>query len=125
MGTLLVNERMLETYIYARDRFLKPGGKMFPQLGRIHAAAFTDALLYGEVAQKATFWQQPAFYGVDVTCLFEAAAEGYFSQVIAGSGAACRVAHWACFDGTSDSSHHRMLTSCSIEAGASCRFGAP
>lgn len=37
MGTLLVNERMLESYIYARDAFLKPGGKMFPQLGRIHA----------------------------------------------------------------------------------------
>lgn len=33
-GTLLVNERMLETYIIARDRFLKPGGKMFPGLGR-------------------------------------------------------------------------------------------
>ena len=30
MGTLLVNERMLETYLYARDHFLKPGGKMFP-----------------------------------------------------------------------------------------------
>ena len=30
MGTLLVNERMLETYIYARKRFLKPGGKMYP-----------------------------------------------------------------------------------------------
>jgi hypothetical protein len=81
MGTLLVNERMLETYIYARDKFLKPGGRMFPQIGRIHAAAFSDPLLYGEVAQKAAFWQQPAFYGVNVTCLFEPAAEGYFSQV--------------------------------------------
>jgi histone-arginine methyltransferase CARM1 len=30
MGTLLVNERMLETYLFARDQFLKPGGKMFP-----------------------------------------------------------------------------------------------
>lgn len=30
MGTLLVNERMLETYLYARDHFLKPGGLMFP-----------------------------------------------------------------------------------------------
>jgi histone-arginine methyltransferase CARM1 len=73
---------MLETYIYARDRFLKPGGRMFPQIGRIHVAAFTDPLLYGEVAQKAAFWQQPGFYGVDVTSLFEPAAEGYFSQVI-------------------------------------------
>lgn len=30
IGTLLVNERMLETYIFARDHFLKPQGKMFP-----------------------------------------------------------------------------------------------
>ena len=30
MGTLLVNERMLETYLYARDRYLKQGGRMFP-----------------------------------------------------------------------------------------------
>lgn len=30
MGTLLVNERMLETYLYARNRFLKKGGRMFP-----------------------------------------------------------------------------------------------
>ncbi|KAG2428349.1 hypothetical protein HXX76_010494 [Chlamydomonas incerta] len=37
MGTLLLNERMLESYLHARDRFLKPGGKMFPCLGRIHA----------------------------------------------------------------------------------------
>jgi hypothetical protein len=80
MGTLLVNERMLETYLYARDRFLKPSGKMFPQIGRIHAAAFTDPLLYGEVAQKAAFWQQAQFYGVDLTTLFGPAAEGYFSQ---------------------------------------------
>lgn len=30
MGTLLVNERMLETYLYARDRFLKPGARWEP-----------------------------------------------------------------------------------------------
>ena len=30
MGTLLVNERMLETYLFARDHFLQPGGRMFP-----------------------------------------------------------------------------------------------
>jgi histone-arginine methyltransferase CARM1 len=34
MGTLLVNERMLESYIIARDRFLVPKGKMFPSIGR-------------------------------------------------------------------------------------------
>jgi histone-arginine methyltransferase CARM1 len=31
---LLVNERMLESYIIARDRFLVPKGKMFPSIGR-------------------------------------------------------------------------------------------
>ena len=30
MGTLLVIERMLEPYLYARDHFLKPNGRMFP-----------------------------------------------------------------------------------------------
>ena len=34
MGTLLVNERMLETYLFARDHLLKPGGRMFPV--RVH-----------------------------------------------------------------------------------------
>ncbi|GLC53802.1 hypothetical protein PLESTB_000788800, partial [Pleodorina starrii] len=82
MGTLLVNERMLESYIYARDAFLKPGGKMFPQLGRIHVAAFSDEVLHSEVAAKAAFWMQPSFYGVDVTCLHAPAAEGYFGQVV-------------------------------------------
>lgn len=57
-GTLLVNERMLETYIYARKHFLKPGGKMFPSVGRIHVAAFSDEILYGEMVSKAAFWLQ-------------------------------------------------------------------
>lgn len=26
MGTLLVNERMIESYLWARDKLLKPGG---------------------------------------------------------------------------------------------------
>ena len=30
MGTLLLNERMLESYVHARDTLLKPGGRMFP-----------------------------------------------------------------------------------------------
>jgi type I protein arginine methyltransferase len=69
MGTLLVNERMLETYIYARDHMLKPGGKMFPSLGRIHVAAFMDPTLYAEQQSMATFWDNPAFYGVNLTAL--------------------------------------------------------
>eukprot|EP00955_Chlamydomonas_euryale_P050655 354622-Chlamydomonas_euryale.AAC.8 len=80
MGTLLVNERMLETYLYARDHFLAPGGKMFPQVGRIHVAAFSDHVLYNEVLAKSCFWMQPNFYGVDVSSLQPAAMESYFAQ---------------------------------------------
>lgn len=82
MGTLLVNERMLETYLYARNRYLKKGGRMFPQVGRIHAAAFSDANLYAEVANKAFFWMQPSFYNIDITCLHKEAAAAYFTQVV-------------------------------------------
>ncbi len=53
-----MNERMLETYLYARRHFLKPGGKMFPGVGRIHVAAFSDEILYGELVSKAAFWLQ-------------------------------------------------------------------
>ncbi|GFR50116.1 hypothetical protein Agub_g12266, partial [Astrephomene gubernaculifera] len=82
MGTLLVNERMLESYLFARDAFLKPGGKMFPQLGRIHAAAFSDAVLHAEVGAKSAFWLQSGFFGVDLTCLHAPATHGYFGQVV-------------------------------------------
>ncbi|XP_010524707.1 PREDICTED: probable histone-arginine methyltransferase 1.3 [Tarenaya hassleriana] len=82
MGTLLVNERMLESYVIARDRFLSPNGKMFPTLGRIHMAPFTDEFLFTEMANKALFWQQQNYYGVDVTPLYGSAFRGYFSQPV-------------------------------------------
>ncbi|XP_073054507.1 probable histone-arginine methyltransferase 1.3 isoform X1 [Primulina eburnea] len=82
MGTLLINERMLESYIIARDRFLIPNGKMFPGLGRIHMAPFSDEYLYTEIANKALFWQQQNYYGVNLTPLHSAAFQGYFSQPV-------------------------------------------
>ncbi|CAM8887501.1 hypothetical protein QQ045_027547 [Rhodiola kirilowii] len=82
MGTLLVNERMLESYVIARDRFLVPNGKMFPTLGRIHMAPFSDEFLFIEIANKALFWQQQNYYGVDLTPLHGTAFQGYFSQPV-------------------------------------------
>ncbi|GFP83459.1 probable histone-arginine methyltransferase 1.4 [Phtheirospermum japonicum] len=82
MGTLLVNERMLESYIIARDRFLVPSGKMFPTIGRIHMAPFSDEYLYIEIANKALFWQQQNYYGVNLTPLHGTAFQGYFSQPV-------------------------------------------
>ncbi|XP_059648134.1 probable histone-arginine methyltransferase 1.3 [Cornus florida] len=82
MGTLLINERMLESYVIARDRFLVPNGKMFPTVGRIHMAPFSDEYLFIEIANKALFWQQQNYYGVDLTPLYGSAFQGYFSQPV-------------------------------------------
>eukprot|EP00803_Ostreobium_quekettii_P001554 evm.model.scf_55.2 EVM.evm.TU.scf_55.2 scf_55:14405-23250(-) len=82
IGTLLVNERMLETYIFARDNFLKKGGKMFPRLGRIHVAAFSDEVLYNELYAKASFWLQTNFYGTNLSGLHSDALKQYFQQVV-------------------------------------------
>lgn len=84
MGYMLFNERMLESYLHAK-KFLKPNGewekpssktltctnfinictyytpalftgKMFPTIGDVHLAPFTDEQLYMEQFTKANFW---------------------------------------------------------------------
>ena len=58
LGIALVNERMLESYVAARDHLLKPGGKMFPDHSVLYAAPFSDEALYSEQLQKSAFWGQ-------------------------------------------------------------------
>jgi type I protein arginine methyltransferase len=84
IGTLLVHERMIESYIAARDRFLKPGGMMFPTTGTIVLAPFTDEALYKEQMGKASFWDNAEFYGIDLTCAKDRAQQEYMSQPIIG-----------------------------------------
>jgi len=69
IGTILYNERMLETYIIARDKFLKPGGKMFPSEAYLCIAPFYDERLYNEQINKALFWTNTSFYGFDISSL--------------------------------------------------------
>ena len=57
LGVLLLHERMCESFIDARDRFLKPGGAMFPNSGTICLAAVEDKAIWDETAQKGTWWQ--------------------------------------------------------------------
>lgn len=84
MGFLLVHERMLESYMAARDRFLKPGGLMFPSVGTIFVAPFSDDTLYQEQLAKVTWWQNTNFYGVDVSGLEGSAKNDHFSQPVVG-----------------------------------------
>ena len=69
MGFMLVHERMLESYVAARDRFLKPRGLMLPSTGSIFICPFTDQALYDEQISKVNFWNQHSFYGIDLRCL--------------------------------------------------------
>lgn len=45
-------------------------------------APFSDEYLFVEIANKALFWQQQNYYGVDLTPLYGSAFGGYFSQPV-------------------------------------------
>ena len=84
MGFFLVHERMLESYIIARDRFLKPGGLIFPTTGTMFLSVFTDDGLYKELKSKSKFWKQKDFYGFDISGLKDDAQREVFSQPVVG-----------------------------------------
>ncbi|KAJ3151173.1 hypothetical protein HDU86_006164 [Geranomyces michiganensis] len=84
IGVLLVHERMIESYLVARDNFLKPGGKMIPSSGSIYLAPFTDANLWTQTMAKVRFWQQNNFYGVDFGPLAQEARDEVFGQPVVG-----------------------------------------
>ncbi|KAG1644197.1 hypothetical protein G6F44_003066 [Rhizopus delemar] len=84
IGVLLFHERMLESYIHARDHYLKPGGALFPSKGNIYLAPFTDAVLWSETMGKARFWQQQSFYGIDLTSLYKDACDEMFGMPVVG-----------------------------------------
>lgn len=85
MGFLLVHERMLESYLCGRDRFLKPnGGKMFPSCGCMYFLPFSDWSLWEEQKMKSDFWCEKNFYGVDLSVLKEEGRSQHFSQPVVG-----------------------------------------
>ncbi|KAK7085383.1 Histone-arginine methyltransferase carm1, partial [Halocaridina rubra] len=81
MGYMLYNERMLESYLHAK-KWLKPSGRMFPSRGDLHVAPFNDETLYYEQLNKANFWYQNCFHGVDLCELREQALNEYLRQPI-------------------------------------------
>jgi protein arginine N-methyltransferase 1 len=55
---------MLDTVIYARDKWLTPGGLMFPDRARIYVAAFED---FKYKRKKFAFWTN--VYGIDMSTM--------------------------------------------------------
>lgn len=64
MGYFLLYESMLDTVIYARDKWLAPGGLMFPDRASLYIAAIEDAE-YKE--EKIDFWNN--VYNFDYSCV--------------------------------------------------------
>ncbi|SMN21422.1 similar to Saccharomyces cerevisiae YBR034C HMT1 Nuclear SAM-dependent mono-and asymmetric arginine dimethylating methyltransferase that modifies hnRNPs [Maudiozyma saulgeensis] len=62
MGYFLLYESMLDTVLYARDRYLAPGGLIFPDKCSIHLAGLEDSEYKH---QKLDYWQD--VYGFDYT----------------------------------------------------------
>ncbi|KAN0059736.1 hypothetical protein ACQY0O_008308 [Thecaphora frezii] len=84
LGVLLVHERMCESFLDARDRFLKPGGSVFPSAGTICLAPFEDKQLWEDTANKARWWRNNNFYGVDLTPFAASAFTETFSSPVVG-----------------------------------------
>ncbi|TMW57527.1 hypothetical protein Poli38472_003452 [Pythium oligandrum] len=86
MGFFLVHERMLETYVNAGKKWRRPNApfKMFPSIGTMFIAPFTDDSIYREQMSKVAFWRQRDFYGLDLSVMRERAVENHFSQPVVG-----------------------------------------
>ncbi len=64
MGYFLLYESMLDSVLWARDRYLVEGGKMLPDKVTVFVAAIEDAQYKSE---KKSFWSD--VYGVNMDCL--------------------------------------------------------
>eukprot|EP01071_Lankesteria_metandrocarpae_P015112 Lankesteria_metandrocarpae@DN9335_c0_g1_i1.p1 len=82
VGTFLFNERMLESFLYARDHFLKPGGSMYPDVCYLYIAPFSDQNLYADMSSRHSFWQNSNFYGLNLTSVAERAINEVFAQPV-------------------------------------------
>ena len=66
MGYCLLFEAMLDSVLYARDKYLKPDGLMIPSHCTLHLASLEDPEF---VADNYSFWKD--VYGFDMTAMTE------------------------------------------------------
>ncbi|KAI5209926.1 S-adenosyl-L-methionine-dependent methyltransferase [Aureobasidium subglaciale] len=66
MGYCLLYEAMLDSVLYARDRYLKPDGLMVPSHCTMHLAPLADQ---DWISENITFWRD--VYGFDMTSMME------------------------------------------------------
>eukprot|EP00834_Sanchytrium_tribonematis_P003772 NODE_158_length_15065_cov_0.349125.p5 type:complete len:393 gc:universal NODE_158_length_15065_cov_0.349125:7030-8208(+) len=85
IGVLIFHERMIESYLFARDHYLKSDGHILPNQSNLFFSPYTDATLYSETLQKARFWENSNFYNVDFSPLFNDAKLESFRMPVVGA----------------------------------------
>jgi hypothetical protein len=77
MGYFLLYESMLQSVLVARDRFLKPGGSLWPESARLLAVPFMDAETFED---RVLFWRK--VYGRDFSALMPLAKQSAFGDAL-------------------------------------------
>lgn len=77
MGYCLLYESMLDSVLYARDRYLAPDGLMVPSHATLRIAPLADSDLK---ASHIDFWRD--VYGFDMTAMLERAHEEVIARVV-------------------------------------------
>lgn len=75
MGYCLLYEAMLDSVLWARDRYLVPGGLMIPSHMTLHIAPFADPDF---IAEHITFWH--SVYGFQMTSMLAHIRDEVFIQ---------------------------------------------
>ncbi|HEY5959853.1 MAG TPA: class I SAM-dependent methyltransferase [Polyangiaceae bacterium] len=83
-GFFLFHERMIEVFLQARDRFLVPGGKLFPSAARLCIAPFCDDAFYQWRNERLDFWERKDYFGVDLTAIADAARRELYEMPAVG-----------------------------------------
>ena len=68
IGQALFHEGMFECVAKARDKYLKPGGTMFPSEGNIYLALYSESEFWYQ--KQTDFWKNTDFYGVNLTSMY-------------------------------------------------------
>ena len=71
LGIMLFHERMLESFLIARDRFLKKDGIIFPTKADFYAIPFCDYEAIENIENESAVWDNISYFGYNVTPLKE------------------------------------------------------
>ena len=66
MGYFLLRESMLDSVLFARDKFLRPGGAMYPS----HARMYLAPIRTNSTQQRLNDFQVSWTYGLVLRCMY-------------------------------------------------------